>query len=391
MLSAGIAGIGGVLLAFSQSTIQVSTVANFSVFAGILVIAVCVIGGVGFVGGAILGSTLMAGGVVSQLLSGWPRLNDYLPLIGGIVLILVLLTQPQGLFETSRRALAMAAAPAQRLIAPALATLPHASHAAYAITPRRAVEPKALQISGLSVSFGGIDAVRDVSLEIRPGEVHGLIGPNGAGKTTVIDAITGFVRPQKGTVLIGGVDITRWTARRRSGAGVARSFQSLELFDDLTILDNLAVATEQPHPVRYLTDLFRPGRVSLSPAAVEAIEEFELDAILHRKPLEISFGQRKTVAIARAIAASPSILLLDEPAAGLDDRETDELATLISRIAHHRDIGVLLVEHRVDMITSISDRITVLDVGRVIATGSPTEVISDLAVTEAYLGTPVTI
>jgi ABC-type branched-subunit amino acid transport system ATPase component len=236
-----------------------------------------------------------------------------------------------------------------------------------------------------------VHAVQNVDLEVRPGEIHGLIGPNGAGKTTVIDAITGFVRSQSGSVRIGDTDITHWSAHRRPGAGVSRSFQSLELFDDLTILDNLAVASEHPHAGRYLTDLVRPGRATLSQAAVEAIREFELTDILDRKPSEISFGVRKTVAIARAIAASPSVLLLDEPAAGLDDHEAAELAALIQNIAHNWGIGVLLVEHKVDMITAISDRITVLEYGQVIATGAPSNVVEDPAVINAYLGTAVTV
>jgi ABC-type branched-subunit amino acid transport system ATPase component len=257
-------------------------------------------------------------------------------------------------------------------------------------TDTRRVDPRTLQVMGLSVSFGGVHAVRDVDLEIRPGEIHGLIGPNGAGKTTIIDAITGFVHPQRGMITIGEHDITHWPARRRPGAGVSRSFQSLELFDDLTILDNLAVASEHPHPARYVTDLLRPSAATLSSVAIEAIHDFDLGHILDRKPSEISFGERKTVAIARAIAASPSVLLLDEPAAGLDEHEADELATLIESVAHTWGIGVLLVEHKVDMITRISDRITVLDHGTLIASGTTKDVMTNPAVINAYLGTTTT-
>jgi ABC-type branched-subunit amino acid transport system ATPase component/branched-subunit amino acid ABC-type transport system permease component len=391
MLASAIAGLGGVFLAFSQSSVNVSSVDNFSVFAGITLIAVVVVGGIGFIGGALIGSTLVAGGVASQALNGWHQINDYLPLIGGLTVLFVLIFQPDGIFEANRQAMVAAFKPVSRRISAPLARLPHGNKPAFRTTGGTHAQPKTLRVSGLSVSFGGVHAVQNVDLEVRPGEIHGLIGPNGAGKTTVIDAITGFVRSQSGSVRIGDTDITHWSAHRRPGAGVSRSFQSLELFDDLTILDNLAVASEHPHAGRYLTDLVRPGRATLSQAAVEAIREFELTDILDRKPSEISFGVRKTVAIARAIAASPSVLLLDEPAAGLDDHEAAELAALIQNIAHNWGIGVLLVEHKVDMITAISDRITVLEYGQVIATGAPSNVVEDPAVINAYLGTAVTV
>jgi sulfate-transporting ATPase len=176
-------------------------------------------------------------------------------------------------------------------------------------------------------------------------------------------------------------------ARGRAGAGVSRSFQSLELFNDLTVLENLAVASDRGRRRRYLTDLVWPGRPNLSAAALEAVRQFELSGLIDAKPDSISFGQRKTVAIARAIAASPVVLLLDEPAAGLDDYEAAELARLIRVVADEWRIGVLLVEHKVDMVMSISDRVTVLESGRVLACGSPQEVMASDAVIEAYLGT----
>jgi sulfate-transporting ATPase len=224
-----------------------------------------------------------------------------------------------------------------------------------------------------------------VDLVVEPGKVHGLIGPNGAGKTTVIDAITGFVR-STGSVRLGAIDLSGSNARTRARAGVSRSFQSLELFNDLTILENLVVASEPDRGLRYLTDLVWPGRPSLSPAALEAIKQFDLIDLIDKKPDNISFGQRKTVAIARAIAASPSVLLLDEPAAGLNDHEAVELARLIRMVADEWNIAVLLVEHKVDMVVSISDSITVLESGRVLAAGNPREVMTNLAVIDAYLG-----
>ena len=201
--------------------------------------------------------------------------------------------------------------------------------------------------------------------------------------------MTGFVTAGHGSVSIGGHDITRWPARRRAAAGISRSFQSLELFEDLTILENIAVACERPGPARYLLDLLRPGRIRLTGSAMEALRDFELAGSLDKKPGEVSFGQRKIVAIARAMASAPAVILLDEPAAGLDDHEADELSGVIVRLARGWGVGVLLVEHKVDMVMSISDTVTVLDSGRTLAAGTPEEVMASSAVIDAYLGSAV--
>ncbi|MFI5957515.1 ATP-binding cassette domain-containing protein [Cryptosporangium sp. NPDC051539] len=377
VLASGIAAVGGILLAFMLPTV---TVGDFDVFTCLLVVAVTVVGGVGNIPGAYIGALLTAGGVVSQLLSGLTAINDYLPLVGGLVLVLNLVVSPDGLFEFNRRLLAEKLPRPVRRGAGRVASLSEETG-----EPIR-VEPWPLQVSGVSVSFGGVRAVRDVSLEVRPGEVHGLIGPNGAGKTTLIDAVTGFVRSQ-GEVTLGGRVVTGWSPRSRARAGLARSFQSLELFTDLDIAENLAVAEDTSRRFRGVTDLFRPGQVRLGPAASAALRHLQLDQLIGRKPSEISFGQRKAVAIARSIARMPSVLLLDEPAAGLDDREAADLALLIRELADLWGIGVLLVEHKVDMIMAISDRVTVLQNGAVLAAGTPEEVAGNPAIIDAYLGT----
>jgi len=390
VLAAGVAGIGGVLFSFSQPTVLFNgTTDNFSVYAGLLVVGMTVAGGVGSVGGALIGSTMLAGGVVSQLLSGWSAVNNYLPLIGGVGLILVLMQGPDGLFEFNRRIIMSQAAKLSRPLARIPWPRPRRRHNPLLSTDAAVhVTPAELTVQGLSVSFGGIKAVTHVDLVVQPGKVHGLIGPNGAGKTTFIDAVTGFVK-SGGSVRLGKLEISHLSARRRARAGIARSFQSLELFNDLTILENLVVACEKQQPFRFVTDLVWPGRPSLSAAAIEAIKQFELTGLLDKRPESISFGQRKTVAIARAIAAAPSVLLFDEPAAGLNDHEAAELAGLIRRVADDWNIGVLLVEHKIDMVMSISDTVTVLDSGRTLAVGTPEEVMASSAVIDAYLGSAV--
>ncbi len=211
---------------------------------------------------------------------------------------------------------------------------PSKSQAAREPDPVR-VPARALTVENLSVSFGGVKAVRNVSLSIEPGEIHGIIGPNGAGKTTLIDGITGVRRENRpsNSVRIGDVEISRMATRRRNRQGVARSFQSLELFADLTIRENLAVACERPGLLRYVADLVLPGKIRLSPAAWEAVRRFELIDLIDEHPENTSFGHRKAVAIARSVAATPSVLLLDEPAAGLGDVEAQELADLVAGLA----------------------------------------------------------
>jgi sulfate-transporting ATPase len=191
-------------------------------------------------------------------------------------------------------------------------------------------------------------------------------------------------------VQLGQTEIGGWSPRRRAGHGLSRSFQSLELFTDLTIEENLAVASDHHGPWRYLTDLVRPGRVRLGAAAQDAVRQFGIGNLLKVRPDAVAFGPRKIVAIARAVANSPSILLLDEPAAGLDDTEADELAALIRHLADEWGIGVLLVEHRLDLILAVSDRITVLDRGSILASGTPEQIRNDPAVIDAYLGVVAT-
>ena len=252
------------------------------------------------------------------------------------------------------------------------------------VTPRK-VAPKPLEIVGVTVSFGAVVALENVTLRVDPGEVVGLIGPNGAGKTTLIEAATGFV-PSQGSVRVGGRGVGRLSPRARAATGLIRSFQSLELFEDLSVLDNLRVAADDGRRISYATDLVWPTEPSVSSVALAAIEEFQLEPVLGKKPGELPYAQRRTVAIARAVAGSPSVLLLDEPAAGLDDWSTNELSLLIRRLADEWGMAVLLVEHDVGMVMGTCDRIVVLDFGRVIAEGRPEEIRSHPKVVSAYLG-----
>jgi ABC-type branched-subunit amino acid transport system ATPase component/branched-subunit amino acid ABC-type transport system permease component len=396
MLAAGVAGVAGVLLAFMQSAVLP---AQFDQLTSINYVTVTVVGGIGMIGGSGLGALLIPNGLVAQIFAAWPTLNSWLPLIGGLSVIFVLRTNQDGLWVMNRDMIVTAyqrlarRVPARRTArgpaAPAAPAAPAGpAVAASPAVPRTVrVTPATLRVDGLSVTFGGVTAVADASLTIVPGEVAGLIGPNGAGKTTLIDAITGFVRPSGGDILLSDVSIHRWSARRRAVGGLARSFQSVELFAGLTVRENLAVACESAAGrLRFLSDLIRPGRVRLSPAALQAVDDFGLAGDLDRPAESLPFGRRRLVAIARAVAAQPSVLLLDEPAAGLDEVETAELSVLVRSLAHDWGIAVLLVEHNLDMVLQLCDRVTVMVTGSVLYSGTPADVRNHPDVLAAYIG-----
>jgi branched-chain amino acid transport system ATP-binding protein len=244
-----------------------------------------------------------------------------------------------------------------------------------------------LETKGLTVTYGGLNANDHVNISVAPGKLTGLIGPNGAGKTTFIDAITGFTKPSGGSVIFDGVDINALTPDERAKAGLTRTFQSLELFEDLTVRDNLMVAAETPKWYSFLTDVFRPGR------KVKAIEEqvdWALDIIgindlADKLPSDLSHGQRKLVSVSRALAARPKLVLLDEPAAGLDTAESQVLGTRLREFLT-KGITVFLIDHDMGLVLNVCDYIYVLDFGRIIAEGTPAEVRANPAVIAAYLG-----
>jgi branched-chain amino acid transport system ATP-binding protein len=240
-----------------------------------------------------------------------------------------------------------------------------------------------LEARGISVSFGGVHAVVDVDLEVRPGELVGLIGPNGAGKTTFIDAISGFVH-HEGTVAVDGGDVTGLSAHARARRGMARTWQAIELFDDLTVGENLTVAAVHPSAGTIAKEVLA-GTVVRSDAVDEALAVFNLGGFADATPSELTQGQRKLVAVARALAARPKLLCLDEPAAGLDAHESAEFGRQLRQIVD-RGTPTLLIDHDMGLVLGICDRIVVIEFGKVIATGTPDEVRADPNVVAAYLG-----
>jgi branched-chain amino acid transport system ATP-binding protein len=240
-----------------------------------------------------------------------------------------------------------------------------------------------LETHGLSVSFGGVKALVDVDLSVMQGKLVGLIGPNGAGKTTFIDAISGFV-PCRGSIALDGTYISRVRTHTRAEMGLARTWQSIELFDDLTVEENLEVVARRPSMWATVKEVVGRSGVATT-AAQEALARVGLESAADMMPSDLSQGQRKLVGVARALASQPKLLCLDEPAAGLDTAESEELGRQL-RASVSDEMSMLLVDHDMGLVLGVSDYVYVLEFGRLIAQGPPEEVRRDPAVITAYLG-----
>lgn len=252
---------------------------------------------------------------------------------------------------------------------------------------------RVLEASGIGVRFGGVHALTDVDLSLRPGEVCGLIGPNGAGKTTLFDVVSGIRRPDQGRVLLDGVDVTRRSPVWRARHGMRRTFQRQQLFGQLTVADNLLVAQEWrgggggfaadllAAPTRRTQEKGRRARAST------VLRECGLDALADDYAGALPVGRARMVELARAMADPPRVLLLDEPASGMTADERGRLTAVIRHLADEENCAVLLVEHNVAFVMELCARVVVLDLGCVLAEGTAAEVRADPRVREAYLGT----
>lgn len=376
-VSSAIAGLSGIFFAFRYNNLQFD---QFNVTASINAVVYTVLGGLGYVAGAIIGGLQSPGGVGAELLDTIFASSGngvyWLAFLSGAGVLVMLRRAPDGF-----------AALYANLIGSRLPRLrPFRSSRQDAAPLPEVRRATTLEVRDIGVRFGGVVALDSVSFSVRPGEVVGLIGPNGAGKTTMVDVITGFTNPSTGTVLLDGEVIDGWSPERRARAGLARSWQSVELFEEMTIRENLLVAADRKRLRHFATDLIRPGRPPSTALMNSLIEEFRLEDYLDARPSALPQGIARLAGIARAIVTEPAVLLLDEPAAGLDVHESAELGHVIRRIADERGIGVLVIEHDVTLVMGTCDQLVVLDFGEKIAHGPPEEVGADDNVIRAYLG-----
>ena len=384
-ISAAIAGLAGSLYAYNFGSVSAD---RFDVFTALSLIAFAYAGGITLISGAVFAGLISTQALFPYALDKWFGINgNWFLLFGGAILIITLIQNPEGVAgafykKTHKRPVVHPPERPPEPVSTGLAALDvqpddiaagairrgmDAERAAAAGAgkphPAAVADAPVLSVSGLSVSFGGVHALEGVDLEVREGELVGLIGPNGAGKTTLIDAVTGFV-PFTGSVSLDGEDIGALPAYQRARRGLARTWQNTDLFDDLEVGENVAVAGGQ---------------------ADRTLGLVGLDWATEAMPDQLSEGQRKLVGVARALAGGPRLLCLDEPAAGLDTRESEELGLALRGLA---DTGqsTLLIDHDMGLVLGICDRVVVLEFGRVIADGPPEIVRQDERVIAAYLG-----
>ena len=248
-----------------------------------------------------------------------------------------------------------------------------------------------LSVTGLSISFGGLRAVNDFNMEIKKGQLYGLIGPNGAGKTTVFNLLTGVYKPNEGFVKLAGQNITGKKTIDINKAGIARTFQNIRLFHKMSVLDNVKVALHNKYRYSTIEGILRLPNYykvekQMNERAMELLSVFGLDIYADQLASNLPYGQQRKLEIARALATEPKLLLLDEPAAGMNPNETQELMDTIRFIREKYDLTILLIEHDMKLVSGICEELTVLNFGKVLAQGKTSDVLNNPQVITAYLG-----
>jgi ABC-type branched-subunit amino acid transport system ATPase component/branched-subunit amino acid ABC-type transport system permease component len=386
-LSAFLAGVCGTLIGYSRGSLSAE---SFTALVGVTWLMFAYLGGISSIPGAFVAGLLAPLGLSYVIFDRWLGASLGYQFVAAIGLILTAIFNPEGIAgywrgslerRRAKRAAARASVDAE-VLAPAPPEV--ADAAAERSRPARTGEPL-FAVDELTVSFGGLKAVDGCSLRVHRGEIVGLIGANGAGKTTLIDGVTGFVA-SSGSVQLAGGSLDGLPPHRRARRGLRRTWQSGELFGDLTVKENLLVAGEPSSAKSTTLDVFHPTRVGLDERAGEVLELVGLSEERDVKPAELPLGKQKLVGVARALMSAPTVVLFDEPAAGLSTDQSQLLGERLLAVLHD-DMAMLLIEHDVELVLSVCDYVYVLDFGKLLAEGTPEEIRRNPAVVDAYLGT----
>ncbi len=376
-LCAGLGGLGGGLFAGGFSYVSPD---QFAFSDSIVLLTMALLGGVSSPIGTAIGTGLLI------LIPEWLRFLKSVPglylAIYGAAVILIVIFMPDGIWGFVGRLFRPRARAAPEQTEP-LALRPAASGDGVAADPRGLAAAGAdvvLEVRGLAKYFGGLKAVDGVDFTVRRGEVHALIGPNGSGKTTTLNVVTGLYRATAGRIFVDGVDVTALPAHKRTSAGLARTFQNIRLFRSMTALENVVIGAE-----REGNTLVDAGHGALQSRARAALDFVGLGSRAHETVPSFSYGHQRLIEIARALAANPTVLLLDEPAAGLNSSEKKALHDLLDRIAAE-GLTILIIDHDMTLIAGVAEHLTVLNFGRRIADGETAEVLRQPDVVTAYLG-----
>lgn len=348
----------------------------------ILYVTMSILGGINTIVGAIVGGALLT--LLPELLRSTAEYKDFLT---GLLLLLLLMFLPKGLIGLIRDKFGMLFGNSDDRFSVESQAPPSGE----LLRSDRSVKEPLVEVTGIAVQFGGLKAVEDVNLTVEAGDIVSIIGPNGAGKTTLFNLISGIYQPTAGTISISRADVTKLPANKRVQLGVARTFQNLELFGELSVLDNVKVGAHIRGNAGFIQAAFRTKaskeeEKKYTEIAMALITFVGLRDFAHQRADSLSFGHQRFLEVARALASQPKLLLLDEPAAGLNSSEIASMMDLIRRIREELGVTILLIAHTMGLVMSLSERIIVLDRGMPLASGTPSEIQNDPRVIRAYLG-----